>query len=149
MTTLNTRRAAIRAASEKFEGKPLVWGEADCARLVSAALAAMGIKPALSRFGAYSSAATALRRLRAQGLDSVPEWLDGVDGCKRSEAFACALPGDIIAGPSGDDRFPALGVFLGGDKYLGFDPVAPHACRVLQMLAAPLYYWSVTPCLKQ
>lgn len=148
MTTLTARREAIRATSERFEGRPLAWGENDCARLVAVALAAMGLKPALSRFGAYSSAATAFRRLRAKGLDSVPAWLDGVAGCERSEAFARALPGDIIAGPSGDDRFPALGVYLGGDKYLGFAPEAPHRCCVLQMLAAPLYFWSVKPCPK-
>jgi hypothetical protein len=132
------RQEAVAAARAKYEGQAFAYGAADCARLAAFVLARRGLKPGLSRFGAYSSLEMARRKLAEQGFDSLPAWLDSIAGLKRAP-FAFAGLGDIIAMPSGIEWAPALGVNLGGDKFLGF--AEDGACCVMARNVLPDICW--------
>ncbi len=140
------RQQAVEAARAKYEGQALAYGTADCARLAAFVLARRGLKPGLSKFGAYSSVDMARRRLvehkvlDKDGNATLPAWLDSIDGLKRTP-FAYAHLGDIIAMPSGIDWAPALGVHLNGDKYLGFS--AEGVCCVLARNVLPEITWAL------
>ena len=135
---------AVNAAKRRFEGKPFKWGRDDCARLAAVTLAALGYKPAISRFGAYGSALTAYRRLKAHGFGEVDAWLDDIKGLARTP-FAFALPGDILAMPGDGDRM-GLAIYLGGNKMLAFAATPPHACVVHTMGVLPSACWKADPC---
>lgn len=152
MNPLLQRQAAIRLVVERYGGKEFAWGNPDCARPVACLLNALGYKPRLSRFGAYSTALGAYRALKKHGFDDVPDWLDSIPGLFRIP-FARALPADILAvaggAEEGEDEIlagkVAITIHLGGDKMLGFEAPAPHRFGTLPRDDLPLICWSADP----
>jgi hypothetical protein len=143
------RRVEIaQAALDRFQGEPFVWGKNDCARLAAFVLTRAGYKPKLARFGSYSSARSARRALKSQGMTSMSDALDSIEGLLREPPLG-ALPGDLIAFPAGEEGWDALTVALGNGRVLGFHPDVPGAaCSVLAIgLEHALAAWSVSPCL--
>lgn len=101
---------SISAVIEKFERASFAWGEVDCALFAfEGALAAGGadLRRALPR---YSSAAGALRCLRARGCVTLADF---VGQHAREIGPAQAMPGDVawIA----DGGMGCLGLVVGAD----------------------------------
>jgi hypothetical protein len=143
------RRVEIaQAALDKFRGAPFVWGKTDCARLAAFVLSEAGYKPRLSRFGSYKTERAALTALKSQGMSSMADALDSVDGLARIAPLG-ALPCDLITFP-GPEGWDALTVALGNGRVLGFHPeVNLSGCAVLgTSFRHALAAWSVKPCLR-
>ena len=117
------RQRAVEACLKRFNGKALAWGRDDCVKLAALALRKQGVAVPLLKGVRYSSAATALRRLRALGHDDLAAAMDAT-GLARI-APAQAWPGDIVALPTpDDDPFGAslmVVVTAGCSRLLGLD----------------------------
>ncbi len=132
------RVTATQATLDRFQGKPFVWGRADCARLAIFHVKQFGWKLRIGKAGAYSSALGARRALGRAGFTTLAEAIDA-HGLPRI-APAAAKAGDLVELPS-DDPVGAIGVALGNGRVLGWHPDAEGAVVVqpLQYVAA----WSV------
>lgn len=108
------RNRALEKTRARFEGKPFVFGQTDCLKLVRYHLVHMGHR-GLPVPPKYSTALGARKALKAQGADSLEQLLD-----QHLEEIAPAmmLPGDICLVPAeagdGDDGFgETLAISLG------------------------------------
>lgn len=123
------RQRAVEACLKRFNGKALAWGRDDCVKLAALALRKQGVAVPLLKGVRYSSATTALRRLRALGHDDLAAAMDAT-GLARI-APAQAWPGDIVALPTDDEHWGcALTVAVNNGRVLGFfdgecQPVQP------------------------
>lgn len=119
MQEMIRRCDAAHAAVVRFDGRPLVWGREDCARLAAFVMRRLGHKPSLAKAGSYSSATGALRALRRLGYETLADAVDA-QGLLRIPP-AMARPADII-GLTPEEAGPwcALTVALGNGRVLGF-----------------------------
>lgn len=126
------RTRALEKTRARFEGKPFVFGQTDCLKLVRYLLVQMGHRglPVPPR---YSTALGARKALNAQGVNNLAELLD-----QHLTPIAPAemLPGDICMAAAevgdGDDGFgETLGISL-GQKVWGWHPDAA-TIEVLQV----------------
>lgn len=141
MTPLEIARDAAQEAMDKFHGRPLVWGENDCGRLVALVLARRGLKPAWSRAAGYKTPEGALRRMRALGYRDTTDWLDDIGGLVR-KAPAFVTIGDIVALPG--VGMTALTVALGNGRVLGFLEDDDGICgRVMTPVIPPVACWGI------
>jgi len=125
------RQRAVDACLKRFNGQPLLWGREDCVKLAALALRKQGVAVPLLKGVRYSSAATALRRLKALGHDDLVAAMDAT-GLARI-APAQAWPGDIVALPTDDERWGcALTVAVNNGRVLGF---FNGACQPIQPLS--------------
>jgi hypothetical protein len=122
------RARAAEQVRLRFLGKPFVWGECDCARLVALDLKLLGYRPALARFGGYKNARAAVAGLRRAGFKSIHGVLDDL-GLQRIP-WSLAMAGDVVALPS-HEVMPALGVVLTPGLVIAFD-VETDIGRLLQ-----------------
>ena len=76
MTELETRVAATSKTFDKFNGKPLVLGKTDCARMVAFHLKQLGYKFSLLKGGHYSNEVGARLALKKLGVSSLSEIMD-------------------------------------------------------------------------
>lgn len=113
------RQSVASAVKAAFEGRELVWGGCDCAILAQAAAGPLGYDLNLARFGNYRNLRGAWRALRSDGLENTDGILDAA-GLPRI-APARALVADII-GLGMPGEMISLGVYLGGQKILLFEP---------------------------
>lgn len=94
---MRDERALLRWAAEEA-GKPLVWGETDCASLVRRGLSVLFGEDRLYRIPAWTSAKEALRALRAEGPASRILEDAGYAPSERSP-----VTGDVAVGNGGRD----------------------------------------------
>lgn len=124
------RAAAAQACMERFAGKAYEPGRRHCGKLAAHAMHKMGRKAPLLTGSRHTTEAGALKYIRRTGFASLLEMMDAC-GLERI-APAAALPGDIIALPSGDAFGCSLAVALGDGLVLGlvegqtFQPLIPH-----------------------
>jgi hypothetical protein len=140
---LHLRAEVTQATLDRFVGKPLIFGSADCAQMIARHLRAMGHRVLLSKGGRYQSARGALRAIRRAGYDNLTEALDAM-GLERIPP-AAAITGDIISLPT-DAELECLMIVLGNGRALGWVDGVPGAAVV-----QPVMYengWRV-PCLKR
>lgn len=128
-----------------FAGAPFAWGKHDCVRLAAHALRGLGYKPRLSRAGRYSTALGAMKALKRTGFACIEDALDDLGLARLPWTYA--LPGDVVALPSGQEM-RALGVVISHAHVLAFSPfdglcslATPSADDIVQL-------WSAPPCLK-
>lgn len=122
------RQAVATAVTAAFEGRELRWGECDCAILAQAAAGPLGHDLDLARFGNYRNLRSAWRALKADGLENTDGILDAA-GLPRI-APARALVADII-GLGVPGEMISLGVYLGGQKILLFEPRLERCARFM------------------
>jgi hypothetical protein len=96
----------------KYDGKPLDWKAADCARMARSHLVAMGHRK-LPKIPRYSSAAGAKRALKSLGFDSLEALFDSL---LPRIAPAEMRQGDIAI-MRGDKHFDAVTICLGLSFY--------------------------------
>ena len=136
------RMRATEAALERFAGKPFVWGERDCLRMVAFALREMGHSPPLREAGRYATLLGAHRALKRTGYATLDAWVDAW-GLRRIPA-ALALPADILALPSEIPAMPALAVVLSHGRVLAYAPELGCAAPVTLLdTVLSLAAWSV------
>lgn len=95
------REAAVRSCMERFYGKPLKWGVADCVKLTAHSMHRLGVSVPLLKGVQYRSELGAARALKAAGHDNLVDAMDAL-GLVRI-APAMTWPGDIVAGRSRED----------------------------------------------
>jgi len=144
-SALVARVEIAQAALDQFRGKPFAWGSNDCAKLAAFVIRKAGYKPNLARFGEYRTDRAAARALKAHGMKTALDWVDGIKGLRRITP-ASTLPGDLIAFP-GEGGWDALTVVLGNGRVLGFsETVADGGCAVIAAnLGAAVAAWEVHP----
>lgn len=143
-TPLTRRIAAAQACVDQYDGLELEWGEVDCIRPVMLAMPLLGRAFPFEKVGAYATAAGAKRIIKRNfGADTLIEAIDTL-GLPRI-GYASALPADIVAMPGEDEHWPALAIYLGNNRVLGFgdrdDRVVCGVMEPLQVLLA----WKVDP----
>lgn len=119
MLSLVERVAAAEATATEFLGRPLVWGETDCGKVIAANLVRLGLPDPLAEAPAYSDPEGARAVLRTLGRPTVKRLLDGL-GFKRIRPLQ-ALPSDVLAFP-GRYRFPALSLQLTDGFVMAINP---------------------------
>lgn len=107
MTDLQRRVAATQATQTRFQGRGFDWSrQATCIHLMRFHAAQMGHKlPVVPRF---RSALGAMKALRAEGVETLPELMDKY--FPRIPA-AQMLTGDVAAFPGEDGGFDALMIY--------------------------------------
>lgn len=104
-----TERVQIAASVVGWlDGKAVVWGSTDCAKMALRVLRLAGRKIRVSKFGQYRDAEEAAAALERGGVKDTAEILDDL-GLERV-APASAWVGDLIGWPT--DTFTALGLKL-------------------------------------
>lgn len=120
----------------KFYAKPFSWGDTDCLRLARFHL--VGFGHSLPRIPRYNGALSAMRQLKAQGVDSVEgllsKYLAGAE-----IPHSMMLPGDLATVRS-DDPISAIIVSVGNGKFMGWAKEAV-GLRVVSVL--PERAWRV------
>lgn len=111
----------------RFKGKPLSWGEADCALMLKVTCMGLGLANPLKGTKTYATEVGAVRALRAAELAAGLEPGAGLaalldaKGWERIPA-ASALPCDLIGLPGPDPWGIAIGIALGDGRSLAFTP---------------------------
>ena len=140
---IETRVQAAQATLDEWRDKPFRLGRRDCARMVAWHLRRMGRPARLPPSGTYSTARSAKAALEARGYRDLLEAMDAFGFARIPPA--AALPGDVLAIPSGEDigclmvalsNGRAIGYYDGGDGATVLQP--------LEYLAA----WRVVPKVK-
>lgn len=111
------RAAVAQACVERFVGKPYHPATRHCGKLAAHALAKMGRSAKLLNASRHTTEAGALKYIRRTGFASLVELVDAM-GLERI-APASALPGDIVALPSGDAFGCSLSVAIGDGMVVG------------------------------
>lgn len=137
---LNARRDAAQATLLRFDGAAFRWSTNDCTRLAAFHARKMGHKPNMPKSGSYSSLLGAAKALKAAGFDSLTA---AVDAMFVQIPPATALVGDLVALP-GEGGWPALCVYLGNGRVLGFKDGRGGVLQPHHFVTA----WRV-PCLKR
>jgi hypothetical protein len=114
---LRARIKACDALVALYDGRPVVWGQADCAILAASAIAFITGAPPLDPWPSYTDPKSALRAMRAAGFRSIPGALKAATKGARRHVLE-ALPGDILVAQSDVTHFPVLGVALGEGRAL-------------------------------
>lgn len=134
--SLIARKAALDLVRAKFDGKPLDWGQYDCAKLALACARALGHKIRISPFGSYKTPQGATAALARRGFSDLPELIDSL-GFERIPP-ASALPADIIGflpqpdpdAPLPGDHFTSLTLNAGNGRVFGFHAGTGICCTV-------------------
>lgn len=138
------KRDAAQACVDRFLGRPLVWGTADCARLVAHDLKQMNIGVPFLKGAKYRSETNAVRELKRLGFSGLIEAVDAL-GLQRIP-IAAATDADIVAFAT-DGRLwdCALTVVVGPQRVLGFGDIDGElrAGVAEPNLSSALAAWSV------
>lgn len=138
------RAQVAQKCVDRFSERPYTIGTRDCVALAALALKSAGHRVAVLKGARYRSEVGAARLMRRLGYRSLLDAIDAL-GLERISP-ASALPGDILALPSGD-RCPfgcALAVSLGNNAALAFFDGRAQAGRPSAFVTA----WRNSPCLK-
>lgn len=143
--------AAAQATVNQFIFSDFEWGKNDCAHLVGFHLQQLGYDDPLEPIGTYKDFRSAVKAMKAGGIDSLPGFFD--DRFERIAPAAC-VDGDIIALPAdeGGSEWVALGICCGHGRVLAFVPHDTTAgarvtCRWSNPggLAACVHAWRIPP----
>lgn len=138
------KRDAAQACVDRFLGRPLVWGSADCARLVAHDLHQMKIGVPFLKGAKYRSEAGAARELKRLGFSGLMDAVDAL-GLQRIPV-AAATDADIVAFATEGRLWDcALTVVVGPQRVLGFGEIEGQlrAGVAEPNLSAALAAWSV------
>lgn len=128
MNEIKRRVAATQATQARFEGRVFDWAkQATCLHLVRFHAAQMGHQlPVVPRF---RSALGAMKELKAQGVETLPELMD-----KHFPRIAPArmLVGDVAAFPGADGGFDGLMIYGQLRACLGWHQDAAE-CQVARL----------------
>jgi hypothetical protein len=102
------REEALSKTLAKYSGKPFVWGEVDCVRMLRSHLVAMGHRK-VPKVPQYDTALGAKKALKAAGFKSVEAMLDSL---LPRISPAQALPGDVLV-LQGEEGLDAVMVSVG------------------------------------
>ncbi|MBP7704206.1 MAG: hypothetical protein KA105_02835 [Caulobacter sp.] len=144
---LIARQRAAQACVDRFNGRALDWGRADCARLAAHALHGLGHPCAPLKGARYRSERAAMRHLLSLGHRGLMPVLDALGHPRIAPAMA--LPGDIIAMATPAEGWDcALTIALGNNRVLGFaEGGEGMVCVPFQPdLTHALTAWRVEPC---
>lgn len=146
-TPLTRRVKAAQAVVDLYDSRELVMGEVDCIRPVMDVMFLLGRDFPVEKVGSYRTEIGAQRVVRKNfGVTSLDAAIDTL-GLPRI-GYASALPADIVALPGEDERWPALAIYLGNNRVLGFgDREGRVVCGVMEPLHV-LFAWRVDPCPK-
>lgn len=112
------RRVEIaQAAIDRFQLQPLVYGEADCWRLLTFVMAEAGWPDPVEGLK-YTSVRGAAAAMRKRGHKDLAAAVDARTPFKRIP-LAAHLVGDLVWMPA-DHEMGALGVAVGGNRALAF-----------------------------
>lgn len=139
---LITRTSAAQATLDEWRGRRLRLGEADCARMVASHLRRMGYQVRMPPRGAYRTAQSAVRAIRAAGYGSMADGLDAL-GLPRI-APAAALVGDIIEMPSAIAELGAMTIAMGNGRIFGWWDDGAQGAVVMQPVEM-VRAWRVMP----
>lgn len=139
--SLQLRQKAFEATVTHFEGRPLVWGQTDCARIVARHIRNMGRPTKLAKAGSYSSLVGAVRALKRSGFASLPEALDAMGFVRIPPA--AALIADVLALP-GDSDLHALQIVAGNGRVWGYHVDSDVPCFIQPTLGEAIA-WRVDP----
>lgn len=120
MSNLLRRHAAVEACIERFAYKPVVPGVRDCAKLAAMSMHKMGRSAKLLNASRHKTFAGALKYIRKAGFANLVELMDATG--LEPIAPAAALPGDIIALPSGCEFGCSLSVAIDNGRVLFLNP---------------------------
>lgn len=140
MNPMIRRQQAAQATIDRFQGKPLVLGRDDCARMTVFCLKKLGVKVSLLKAGSYKSEMGARRVLKKLGHDSLSDAIDSL-GLPRIAPAMC-LPGDIMSLKAAGSHADALVVAVGNGRVLGFWEAA-GICTVFQPVEYGLAWRSI------
>lgn len=140
MNPMIRRQLAAQATIDRFQGKPLVLGRDDCARMTVFCLKKLGVKVSLLKAGSYRSETGAARVLKKLGHDSLSDAIDSL-GLPRIAPAMC-LPGDILSLKAAGSHSVALVVAVGNGRVLGFWEAA-GVCTVFQPVEYDLAWRSI------
>lgn len=110
------RQIAAQMTIDRFQGKPLVYGMDDCARMTAFCLRKLGVKVSLLKAGPYKTELGAARVLKKMGHDSLSDAIDAL-GLPRIAPAMC-LTGDVLALPT-ENGGVALYVSVGNGRAFG------------------------------
>jgi hypothetical protein len=114
-----TPAEAAQACIDRFAGKPMVWGQRDCATLAAHLLHKRGRAVPMLKGAKYKSEAGAFRTLKQTGFACLVSAVDGL-GLERIPP-AAARTGDLVAMPCADARWGcALTVAVGNGRVFGY-----------------------------
>ena len=124
MKDLERRRVGTEATLAKYRARPFDWADAaTCIHLARAQARNLGHRPpAIPRFRSAIGARTALAKV---GYDTLEALLDRLFA---RISPASMLLGDLAALP-GEGPFPALMIFDGGAKLLGWHAADPSGIK--------------------
>lgn len=123
------RVAATQKTIDEFLHVEFEWGRADCAQLAGRHVEAFGLLSRLAEAPNYKTERGARRALATLSVASMEELVASHQF--EQIAPALALVGDIVGFPGGTEEKPwtALGVFVGGDRILGFADIDGSGAR--------------------
>lgn len=116
MISTADRADAAQYAFNKYQGTAFAWGSDDCLHLARTVLIKQGAK-GLPKVPAYKSELTAIRRLKRQGFETLPDLLGSI--CTELP-LAMAITGDLATVP-GKGSFSAI-IVCAGNSWLGWNP---------------------------
>ena len=135
------RRDAAQWTLDTFRRRKFKLGTNDCVRMTAAHLRQLGHKVKLPPAGSYASPASALKRLRERGYDTLAAALEA-HGLKPIPP-AAAIVGDVLRLPwleeeTGGEPLCGLAVALGNGRVVGFhqDLRGADVLQPLKILAA-------------
>lgn len=145
MLNLIRRVEIAQAAVDRFQLKPLVYGQADCWRLFAFVMAEAGWPEPVPGLR-YSSARGAAAAMRRHGHADLGAAIDARTTLRRVPV-AMHLPADIVLMPS-DDEMGALGVAVGAERALAFvaDGVEPAPFGLAGSIEVALACWRLEEC---
>ena len=114
------RIAAIDPLHADWFGRPLIWGQTDCAQLVAATCRAYGLDDPSKGVKPYDTEAKAFNRLLKMGYDNLHELLCSIG---TEQPLAMAWPGDVLGFASNDERWGvSLGLMISDTRALALHP---------------------------
>lgn len=135
MSDLVSRVGAAQATLDQWRGKPFKLGRADCARVAASHLRRSGRKVKLPASGSYGTVRSAMKKLAELGYADMLDALDKL-GLERIPP-AAALPGDLIAIPTGSP-LGCITVVLSNGRVAGYhdDVVGLEVLQPVEYVAA-------------
>lgn len=142
------RQEAAQAVVDRFDQKPIQFGERDCIQMAGLAVRKMGYRnplkgarPYRGDVGAFRALAVALERVGGPKGGHLGDLLDAMGFDRIPPAHA--LPADLAGYPA-DGMWPmALGVAVGNGRAIAY---APDGFARVGDMAAAVAAWRVNPC---
>lgn len=120
----------LEAFRAEWEGRNLVWGVTDCARMVADWVYRMTGENPMINWGDYKDLSSARKTIRDKGYKSFEDAITA--HLQPLESHYFAMEGDIIAIKSEVARMPALGIYLAPHAVLAFGAITDTEGNILE-----------------